>query len=194
MPVMLRLRQYHALLAVLVVLAYVSGEWGIVHAWLGYAVAAIILVRLIWATTGVRQLGLMRFYPVFKGLRLNTALTHPAISRALLLGIAISLIGTTATGVMMDRGRAIGVAASTMAPPNLANSDRGQGARTQNERRNRPDKGALDDFHEALANLLILIVICHASYVTLFKFPLARFMLFMDRPADDERGTVSNPG
>ena len=189
MSVMLRLRQYHAVLGALVVLAYVSGEWGIVHAWLGYAVAAIILVRLIWATTGVRQLGLMRFYPVFKGLRLDTALTHPAISRALLLGIAISLIGTTATGVMMDRGRAMGVAASTLAPPTLADSDRGQV-----ERRNRPDKGALDDIHEALANLLILIVIFHASYVTLFKFPLARFMLFLDRPAEDERGTVSNPG
>ena len=81
---------------------------GTAGARLGYAVAAVILVRLIWATTGVRQLGLSRFYPVFTGLRLNTALTHPAISRALLLGIAISLIGTTATGIMMDRGRAIG--------------------------------------------------------------------------------------
>jgi 3-ketosteroid 9alpha-monooxygenase subunit B len=189
MSVMLRLRQYHAVLGLLVVLAYVSGEWGIVHAWLGYAVAAIILVRLIWATTGVRQLGLMRFYPVFKGLRLNTALTHPAISRALLLGIAISLIGTTATGVMMDRGRTLGIAASTVVPPALADSDRGQG-----ERRNRPDKGSLDDIHEALANLLILIVICHVTYLTLFKFPLARFMLFLDRPAEDERGTISNPG
>lgn len=188
MSVMLRLRQYHALLAVLTVLAYVSGEWGIVHAWLGYVVAAIILMRLAWATTGVRQLGLARFYPVFTGLRLNTALTHPAISRALLLGIAISLIGTTATGVMMDRGRAIGVAASTVAPPALADDDRGQ-----RERRGRPEKGAMDDIHEALANLLLLVVICHASYVIMFKFPLARFMLFMDQPAKESRDTAGNP-
>ena len=43
-------------------------------------VAAIILIRLAWALTGVPQLGLMRFYPHFEGLRLSTAMTHPAMA------------------------------------------------------------------------------------------------------------------
>ena len=190
MSVMLRLRQYHALLGVLVVLAYASGEWGRVHAWLGYGVALVILVRLVWATAGVRQLGLSRFYPVFSGLRLGTALTHPAISRTLLLGIAITVIGSTATGVMMDRGRAIGLADVAIVAPAHADGER---QRSGGEGRSRD--GVLDDVHEALANLLVLFVACHVAYVLLFKFPLARFMLFVETPPrQDEHGTTSNPG
>jgi cytochrome b len=100
-----RIRAYHATLAILTVLAFLTGEAGLVHEWLGYGVAAVIAVRLIWATTGVRQLGLMRFYPEFKGLRLDNAATHPAVSRTLLLGIAACLIGVTATGLVLDDGR-----------------------------------------------------------------------------------------
>jgi len=186
---MLRLRLYHAVLALLVVASYISGEWGIVHAWLGYAVAVVMLVRLIWATTGVRQLGLERFYPVFTGLRLGTVLTHPAISRALLLGIALTLIGTTATGVMMDRGRAIGIAATVVVSPAQADDKPGRAGKTD-----RDSKGSLDDIHEILANLLIALVLCHVGYVLLFKFPLARFLLFMGTPRDNERVSTSNPG
>jgi len=71
MSMMHRLRVYHAFLAVLVLAAYVSVEWGLVHAWLGYGVAMVILFRLGLALTGAPQLGLMRFYPRFKGLQLG---------------------------------------------------------------------------------------------------------------------------
>jgi cytochrome b len=179
MSVMLRLRQYHAFLAALVVAAYVSGEWGVIHAWLGYGVALVILVRLVWATTGARQLGLARFYPVFAGLRLGTALTHPAISRTLLLSIALTLLGTTGTGIMMDRGRAISMAETAVVATAHADSGRDTHVTRDNKR-----DGVLDDVHEALANLVALLVICHVAYVLAFKFPLARFMLFMDVPRE----------
>jgi len=189
MSVMLRQRQYHALLGAMVVLAYVSGEWGRVHVWLGYGVTLLILVRLIWAMTGVRQLGLSRFYPVFSGLRLGTALTHPAISRTLLLGIATTVIGTTTTGMMMDRGRAIGLADATIGAPAYADDSRQRAGG-----RERRGNGILDDIHEALSNLLVLFVTCHVAYVLLFKFSLARFMRFVETPRQDEQGTISNPG
>jgi cytochrome b len=105
MPVLKRIRVYHASLAILTLLAFLTGEAGLVHEWLGYGVAAVIAMRLIWALTGVRQLGLMRFYPQFKGLRLDNALTHPAVSRTLLLCIAACLIGVTGTGIALDGGR-----------------------------------------------------------------------------------------
>jgi cytochrome b len=100
-----RIRAYHATLAILTVLAFLTTEADLIHEWLGYGVAAVIVVRLIWATTGVRQLGLMRFYPQFKGLRLDNAATHPAVSRTLLLCIATCLIGVTATGITLDGER-----------------------------------------------------------------------------------------
>ena len=63
MNVMYRMRLYHALLAVLAVAAYLTGEIRPYHAWLGYGVACVIVLRLLWASGGERQAGLMRFYP-----------------------------------------------------------------------------------------------------------------------------------
>jgi len=47
-----------------------------------------------------RQLGLNRFYPVFDGISWANGLTHPAISKSLILAIAVSVILATVTGLM----------------------------------------------------------------------------------------------
>ena len=60
MPALSRLRAYHALLAVLVVSAYFSTEWGPAHAWLGYGVAVVIALRLVMALTGDKTLFRLR--------------------------------------------------------------------------------------------------------------------------------------
>lgn len=180
MLVMQRLRSYHAVLALLVVLAYATGDDTVFHAWLGYAVAAIILMRLAWALTGVPQLGLMRFYPHFEGLRLSTAMTHPAISRTLLLGIATCLIAVTLTGIAMDRGHSIGMADQTIGSPALGDSGSGSERDDHDED---GDESFVGEVHEVLANLLMLLIVTHVSYLVLFKRPLALFMLFFHTPA-----------
>ena len=179
MQVMHRLRLYHAALAVLVVLAYVTGDDDPVHAWLGYGVAAIILVRLAWALTGVHQLGLTRFYPHFEGLRLTTAMTHPAISRTLLLGIATCLMGVMLTGIAMDRGHTLGLGGQETGSLVLADSDRSNGG---DAHKGGGDDSLAGEAHEVLANLLILLIITHVAYLLLFKRPLALFMLFSHTP------------
>lgn len=63
MAVLNRIRIFHAFLALTVLAAYFSAEMGLIHAWLGYGVAALILFRLIWALSGAPQLGLERFSP-----------------------------------------------------------------------------------------------------------------------------------
>jgi cytochrome b len=178
MQVMRRLRSYHAVLAVLVVLAYVTGDDNSFHAWLGYSIATIILVRLAWAFAGVPQLGLIRFYPHFEGLRLTTALTHPAISRTLLLGIATCLIAVTLTGIAMDRGHAIGVDQEITSAV-VAGNDRGPGDKNHDDG---DDESLVGEVHEAVANLLMLLILTHVSYLLLFKRPLALFMLFLHAP------------
>ncbi|MDP3868412.1 cytochrome b/b6 domain-containing protein [Phenylobacterium sp.] len=180
MPAMSRLRAYHALLAVLMVAAYFSTEWGSAHAWLGYGVAAVIALRLVMALTGSRQLGLMRFYPHFQGLKVDNAFTHPAISRVLLVGIAVCLIGVTATGIAMDGGRSLGanppVASST--DPSRAAGDAHDEAEEDDEGEEGEEGGPLGEVHELFGNGLMLLVVLHVSYLFLFKRPLARFMLF----------------
>lgn len=171
------IRALHAALAVLAGLAYVTGEWGAVHAWLGYGLAAVVLLRLLAALTGriagIFTLGLQRFYPHFAGLRFDNALSHPAVSRVLIAGIALSLIGATATGIAMDRGRTLGLAADAIVAPAMADEGRG----------NRPPRSlaekALKEAHEVLANLMLLTVGAHVGYLLLFRRPLARFMLFL---------------
>lgn len=58
MSLMHKVRFYHAALAILTVLAYLSGDFGLVHDWLGYGVAVVIALRLLWAVFNPRQLGL----------------------------------------------------------------------------------------------------------------------------------------
>lgn len=95
MSIMHRIRIYHAVLAVLAILAYLTGDDDSIHAWLGYAVAAVIVFRLLWALTGNPHVGLMRFYPKFEGLNLSNAFTHHAITKTFMLGIAVSLLSVS---------------------------------------------------------------------------------------------------
>lgn len=184
---MQRLRLYHAVLAMSTILAYLSGEMGLVHAWFGYGVAAIILFRLGWALSGARLLGLQRFYPVFTGLKLGNIFTHPAISRTLLLGIALSLIGVTATGIAIDRGRAFGQglvnnAAVVVAVTNAHADESEDESGGQGEDEDGENESSLGELHETLANLLLIFVATHVAYLLTFKRPLALFMLFLKTP------------
>jgi hypothetical protein len=60
----------------------------------------IIVARLGWAVFNPRQLELNRFYPVFDGIEWTNAITHPAISKSLILAIAVSVILATAAGLL----------------------------------------------------------------------------------------------
>ena len=174
MNIINRIRLYHATLASLSLLAYITGDLGIFHAWLGYGVSIIIALRLLWALSGERQVGLTRFYPSFEGLKLGNAFTHPAISKTFMMGIAISLLLVTSTGIMMDKGRAIGLADTKIAASAYTNDDE------RSEDRH-GKKSFLAETHEFVANILLLFVGMHVTYLLLFKRPLALFMLFIPK-------------
>ena len=178
MNIMQRIRIYHATLAILAILAYLTGELDLVHAWLGYGVAIVITLRLLWTLSGERQVGLMRFYPSFEGLQANNMLTHPAISTTLMLGIAVSLLAVTGTGIALDKGKSIGLANAQMVSAAYADDDENKDEREKEE-------GFLGESHELFANLLLLFVGMHVTYIVFFKFPLAKFMLFV--PKDDSK-------
>ena len=190
MNVMSRVRLYHATLAILAILAYLTGEVFPAHAWLGYGVAFVIAARLAWAIGGERQFGLTRFYPDFSGLKLKGAATHPAISRTLMLGIALTLVTATGTGIVMDGGRSLpylssGVAAApaTAGEQTQTPRVRDHGDDDDDEGEREGDEGPLSEVHELSANLLLLFVGLHVAYLILFKRPLAKFMLFLPRGA-----------
>ncbi|MCA3314862.1 MAG: cytochrome b/b6 domain-containing protein [Roseomonas sp.] len=186
MSIMQGLRAYHAALGLLVIAAFLTGELGIIHAVLGYAIAVIIGGRLIAAISGLRQLGLSRFYPRFDGLTLGNAFTHPAISKTLLAGIAACLILATATGIALDRGRTLSLATSVVVTEAHARDDSRDDSRELRRdaegRGGKQEDGILSEAHEGLSNFLMIIVGLHVAYLFLFKRPLARFMLFLAVP------------
>ena len=132
------------------------------------------------ALTGLPALGLSRFYPQFEGLKLGTAFTHPAISKTLLASIAACLIAVTVSGIALDRGRSIGV---TGTPAIVAvQADNARRNRSVEERPSNSQDGENDplgELHEVLSNLLMVLVGLHVAYLLVFKWKLARFMLFV---------------
>ena len=182
MSIMQGLRAYHAILGILVIAAFLTGELGTIHAVLGYAIAIIIGGRLVAALSGLTQLGLSRFYPQFEGLTLGNAFTHPAISKTLLAGIATCLILATATGIAMDRGRTLGMATSVVVSEAYARDDSREHRGDPGTRGEQQEHGVLGELHEGLSNFLMIIVGLHIAYLFLFKRPLARFMLFIASP------------
>lgn len=204
MQPMKQLRVWHAIIAVLATAAYFTEDAEPWHQLLGYGVVALIALRLVMALFGAGPLGLQRFYPKFHDLKLGTAATHPAVSRVLLLGIGLCLLGVSATGILMDQGKTLqslsGAADSSGIAHGMRSGDdddqqrfRGHGENgEQHERDRHDDEGPLGEVHELFANLLVGMVALHVSYLILFKWPLARFMLFIRQPrraARHETGT-----
>lgn len=177
MSIIHHIRIYHAVLAVLALLAYMTGDDNAVHAWLGYGVAGVIVFRILWAFSGNPSVGLMRFYPSFDGLNLSNAFTHPAITKTFMLGIALSLIAATSTGIMMDRGESIGFAKTEAITSAFADDG---GDKREHKEENFLDE-ALEEIHEFFGNLLLVFVSLHVSYLLMFKRPLAKFMLFLPK-------------
>ena len=184
MTMLNRIRLYHITLALLAMLAYFTGELGLIHAWLGYGVAVVVLLRLFWALSGERQVGLSRFFPTLEGIGSGNILAHPAISKLLILGIALCLLVVTVTGISMDKGKSLGLARAGGVAPAHVEGVRG-GAQGENDAE---EGGAVEETHELVANLLVLLVGMHVTYLLLFKWPLAKFMLFIpkSKPLDDD--------
>jgi cytochrome b len=190
MTLLERLRIYHATLATLALAAYMTGELGLIHTWLGYTIAAVIVLRIVWGSFGPRQVGISRLMPRLSEIPQIRWFNHPEVSKILLSGIIINLLLTTATGIAIDqfssfiRAPRIEVSASdastawrhATAAPVITEASI---AKHDDER-----ESWLGELHEATANLLLVFVVMHVGYLLLFKRKLALFMLFRTSPRE----------
>src|SRR5690606_28600075 len=92
------------------------------------------------------------------------------------LAIAVSLLLTVATGIALDRGRSVGVAASGAVSVACAVAGRERAGRWSSHRAD----DLIEDAHEAFANFLMLVVGVHVAYLLTFKRPIALFMMFVE--------------
>lgn len=186
------LRFYHLLLAGVTVLAYFTAEeLGLVHAWSGYVVAALLGVRLILGLARKRGFELRRLVPSLAAPpRGQDGIRHPIISRLLVVAILTCVAAAAGTGIAMDRGgtltgQSIRLDDGEHGGGEHENDDSDEGERAslaadtgERDSGEREDEGPLGEFHEAFGNLILPLVALHALYLLLVRFELARFMLF----------------
>ncbi|MDE2597655.1 MAG: cytochrome b/b6 domain-containing protein [Sphingomonadales bacterium] len=194
-------RFYHVLIALAALAAYFTAEeLGLVHAWLGYGVGLLIGLRLALGIARRRGFEFRRMIPRPGRAPLGqTGLRHPAIAHALTLALFICVAGVAGTGIAMDKGGTLvgkSIRAGDGEKGEGGESERGEDREEasrwsligtayaedgEREGGEGGEHGALGEAHELFGNLLLPLALAHAAYLLLFRFDLARFMLFLRR-------------
>lgn len=183
MTIFERLRLFHAAQAILAIAVYLTGELGLIHAWLGYGLAALILFRILWGLAGPRQVSLSKFVPVLTEVRKAASPDHPVIGKVLLAGVAVSLLLATLTGFALDTpaftsaGMRTGSASVNAAAPAAAPAVIRMGFEYGEDDEDGGESW-IGEAHEATAGLFLFFAALHAAYLLLFKRNFALFMLF----------------
>lgn len=180
----------HWLLVALFATAYLSeGEPLWLHSWSGYAIAALVVVRVVWGFVGPRHARFADFLTGpgavladLSGLARGRAQRHlghtPAGGWAIVV-LLVLLAGTTLSGMANLAwqegqgplapliGRGTPVAAFVVAPARADDDEAGErGEERGDERRGeRRDKGPFQEVHELLANLTLAMVLIHVTGV-----------------------------
>lgn len=175
-------------------LAWLSAEASdLVHQIAGYAVAALVGLRLVWGLVGTRH---ARFAWFLRGPGATLSylgdmargterrhLGHNPAGAAMIVALLVALSGTALTGWLAQepsRMAALPRMPQIVAPAFADDDgdDRGRGAGA---------KDALAELHEAFANLLLVLVALHVGGVALASFRhrenLVRAMITGDKRA-----------
>ena len=173
----------HWLLAALFAIAYLTeGEPLWLHSWCGYAIAALVVARVVWGLIGSRH---ARFADFLTGpgavLADLTALARGRAERHLghtpaggwaIVVLLVLLAATTVSGManlawqkgtgplapFIDRGATVGV---TLLAPAHADDDEGE----ERDEGRRGEEGPFQEVHELLANLTLAMVLIHVTGV-----------------------------
>lgn len=191
-------RLYHLLFAAGCMVAWFTAEeLGLVHAWTGYVVAGLLVLRLTLGIAGRSGFQFRRLIPA--GNVRNAG--SPAISSALALALLFAVAGTAGTGLAMDQGGTL-VGKSIRADDEKERHGEGRhengedeeealvpssllglapSARADDGEGGEREEGLLGEVHETLGNLILPLAILHALYLLVFRLNMARFMLFLNR-------------
>lgn len=190
------LRAFHWALVAAFPVAWLSAdEARSLHEVAGYAVAGLVAFRLLWGVVGGRY---ARFAQFLRGPAVTLAylgdmlrgrerryLGHNPAGAAMMVALLATLSGTAFTGWLMEDPARLAMLPALPQVATPAHADDGgedaeDGARGGAE-------GPLKEVHEALANLMLLLVAMHVGGVTLASFRhrenLARAMITGDKRA-----------
>ncbi len=201
-------RVFHWSLVAAFTVAYIVGDEALaVHVWAGYAVAGLIVFRIVWGFVGPRHarfsdfmfgpsavFGYLRDLVAFRAKRyLGHSPAGGAMVFALLLGLtAVVATGLVTYAVRNNAGPLAGIvtATVTVAPTPTTVATPPTEPRQAGERRARtPRPGrAWREAHELIANILLVLIGLHLAGVVLSSLAhhenLVRAMITGRKPAD----------
>ena len=170
------------------------------HEAAGYAVAGLVAFRLVWGLVGSRH---ARFAQFVAGPRATLAylgamlrggerryLGHNPAGAAMIVALLVTLSGTAFTGWLMAEPDRVAMlpALPQIVAPAWADDDGDEYAA------GRQVEGPLKEVHEALANLMLLLVVAHVGGVVLasvrHRENLARAMITGDKRAPEPGDVV----
>lgn len=156
-----------------------SGGPDQLHVWSGYAVGIIVAVRIVWGLIGTRHarfsdfaygpMSALRYFGDLVRGRARRYIGHSPIGAAMVMALLVCLSGTVGTGLVayggMGRGPFANSAGLLAAP---AQADDNEGRSDGREALGGKGRESLvGDFHGALANITLGLVILHVLGVGL---------------------------
>lgn len=190
------LRLFHWSLVVSIAVAWITSEgsetW---HEWVGYVALGLIGFRLIWGVVGPRY---ARFSQFIRGPKQVVQYAEDMLSKREKRYIGHNPLGAVMVVALLTMTAATGVSGWLMVEPErlamlpdmptlvasaFASSD------DDEEHEYGKEEEALEEIHEALASLLLVLIFLHIAGVVYasrrHKENLARAMVFGRKPAPD---------
>lgn len=198
-------RYGHWALVVAFAVAYLSGEEESggpdqLHVWSGYAVALIVIVRVIWGLvgTGHARFSDFTYSPVFaltylgeeiRG-RAKRYIGHSPAASYMIAALLVCLIATVATGLVANSGGGKSPAASAHGLI-IAQSHADELEGSEGGGKREGGESIAGELHGALANITLALIIVHILGVGLSSFAhrenLVAAMINGRKRSEDER-------
>ncbi len=176
-------RSFHWVLVFFFVLSYATGEeesW--VHVWSGYAIVALLLIRIVWGFIGTRHARFSDFVygpgevkAYAKGLMTGRAkryIGHNPLGGLMVLALIFSLGMTTFTGMALygveeGKGPLAGVVASqdVQLPQLISTAQADDDEHGAYGEHGDGENEVLEETHEFFANFTVLLILLHIAGV-----------------------------
>ena len=161
--------------------AYFSAEdeAGPLHVWGGYAVGAIVVLRVIWGFVGSRHarfsdfvrspiVALAYFIDLFYG-QARRYIGHSPAGGAMVIALLVCLAATVTTGLMAYGEQGKGPLAALMVTDANANGNEA-GHRGLAEKRGGETESTIGELHGLMANITVALVVAHIFGVVVASF------------------------
>ena len=152
--------------------AYLSGEdeADALHAWGGYVVGAIVVLRVVWGFVGPRHacfsdfvrgplVALAYFRDLLYG-RARRYIGHSPAGGAMVIALLVCLAATVATGLIAYGEEGKGPLAAVMLTDANANGNEA-GHRALGEKRGEEAESTIGELHGLMANITVALVAAH---------------------------------